>query len=67
MAQSSQSERYDALTLPDRNMGEILSGGGSRVRAVPAGRDAASIPCRKRESGRVGLWFVTVRVPWGDL
>ena len=48
-------------------MGESLSGDGTRVRAVPASRAATSIPCRKRESRRVGLWFVMVRVFWGDL
>ena len=60
--QSSLSERYNALTLPDCNMGKNL-----RVRAIPAGCDAASILCHKHDSGRVGLWFVTVRIFWGDL
>ena len=65
--QSSRSERYNAPTLLDRNMGESLSGDRTKVRAVPVGRDAPSIPCRKRESGLVGLWFVTVPVFCGDL
>ena len=62
--QSSVSERYDALTLPDCNMGKNL-----RVRAVPAGCDATSILCHKHDSGRVGLWFVTANFlggPVGD-
>jgi hypothetical protein len=41
-------------------MGESLSGDGTRVRAVPTGRDAAPIPRCKRESRRVRLWFVAV-------
>ena len=60
--QSSLSERYNALTLPDCNMGENL-----RVWAIPAGCDAASILCHKYDSGHVGLWFVTVRIFGGDL
>ena len=60
--QSSLSERYDALTLPDCNMGETL-----RVQAVPAGCDAASILCHKHDSGHVGLWFMMVQIFGGDL
>ena len=62
--QSSVSERYNALTLPDCNMGKNL-----RVRAVPAGCDATSILCHKHDSGCVSLWFVTVNFlggPVGD-
>jgi hypothetical protein len=45
-------------------MGESLSGDGTRVRAVPTGRDAALIPRGKRESRRVGLWFASFLLAW---
>ena len=57
---STVRSTVSVLEMPGETHGRKSAGDGTRVRTVPAGRDAASILCRKRESRRVDLWFVTV-------